>query len=143
MDRLTVSELSRRVGVSADAVRYYERLGLLPEAKRSPAGYRLFSDDDVERMRFIKRAQRFGLQLQEIGELLEIRERGLCPCGHARNLLAAKVAEIEEQLASLAALRDDLSRLLRDGLAPAGDRCWPCEPRLLQIEGRPQGDNDD
>lgn len=132
MDEMTVSELARRVGTSADTIRYYERIGVLPEAERSPAGYRLFDDTDVDRIAFVKRAQRFGLQLDEIRELLDIRERGLCPCGHADELLVGRLDELEQQLQSLTALRDDIRGLLagdRDG-----DGCWPCGDQLIQLQ---------
>lgn len=139
MDELTVSELAGRAETTADTVRYYERIGLLPEAERSAAGYRLFGDDDVRRLRFIKRAQRFGLQLDGIRELLEVRERGLCPCGHARALLEAKIEEVETQLASLRRLRGELEQLLEGGLADPGGGCWPCGSELVQLQNtRPE-----
>lgn len=134
MDEMTVSELARRVGTSADTIRYYERIGVLPEADRSPAGYRLFDETDVERVGFVKRAQRFGLQLDDIRVLLEIRERGLCPCGHANDLLVGRLEEIEQQLRSLAALRDDIRDLLADDRDDEG--CWPCGDQLIQLQPR-------
>ena len=63
MSQLTVSKLAEEAGTSPDTVRYYERIGLLPETERSASGYRLYGDEAVERLRFIKRAQRFGLRL--------------------------------------------------------------------------------
>ena len=140
MASLTVSKLARRVGASADTVRYYERLGLLRQADRTPSGYRQFSEDDVERMRFIQAAQRLGLELAEIRELLDIKEHGLCPCGHARSLLTTKLADIEAQLEALAAMRDTIRGLL-DTEAQTG-RCFSCPPQLLQITPARKGDHD-
>jgi DNA-binding transcriptional MerR regulator len=77
---LTVSKLADRVGLTADTIRYYERAGPLPPPDRTASGYRAFEDDAIERLRFIKGAQRIGLRLQEIKELLDIRDLGLCPC---------------------------------------------------------------
>jgi DNA-binding transcriptional MerR regulator len=114
MSQLTVSKLAEKVGTSADTVRYYERIGLLPETTRSGSGYRLYGDEAVERLRFIKRAQRFGLRLEAIGELLDISQRGLCPCGHTRKLLEDKVAELDEEMASLARLRADIATMIDD-----------------------------
>lgn len=114
VSELTVSRLAGLVGISGDAVRYYERIGLLPEPDRSPAGYRLYDDDAVERLRFVKRAQRFGLRLEDIGELLDIRERGLCPCGHTRELLERRLASLDEEMAALATLRHDIEQMLDD-----------------------------
>lgn len=132
---MTVSELAGRVGTTADTVRYYERIGLLPEARRSDAGYRLYEEPDVERLRFIKRAQSFGLQLDDIGELVRIRDEGLCPCGHTREKLNAKLEEIEQQIIELEDLRSDIRELLDSGEV-AGDGCWPCGSNLLTIEDR-------
>ena len=132
MDEMTVSELARRAGTSADTIRYYERIGVLPEADRSPAGYRLFDETDVDRVAFVKHTQRFGLQLDEIRELLDIRERGLCPCGHANDLLVVRLDELEQQLRSLTALRDDIRGLLADDRE--GDGCWPCGDQLIQLQ---------
>lgn len=133
MSPLTVSKLAEEAGTSADTVRYYERIGLLPEAERSPSGYRLYDVEAVERLRFIKRAQRFGLRLDAIAELLDVRQRGLCPCGHTRRLLEGRVAELDDELASLARLRDDIARMLDE---PAGGG-WPCAGGLLQITTNP------
>lgn len=138
MSEMTVSELGRRTGTTADTIRYYERIGLLPDVARSPAGYRLFTESDVERLAFIKRAQRFGLQLDQITELLGVRDRGLCPCGHARELLTGKLEELEEQLESLIRLRADIEHLLQGG-PPSENGNWPCGPGLVEIGTRAKG----
>jgi len=132
MSLLTVSKLAEQVGTSADTVRYYERIGLLPETERSPSGYRLYGEEAVEHLRFIKHAQRFGLRLEAIGELMEIRRRGLCPCGHTRRMLEERVGELDEELSSLARLRDDISRMIDDLQAPASAD-WQCSSDLIQI----------
>ena len=131
MSQLTVSKLAEQVGTSADTVRYYERIGLLPETERSPSGYRLYGDEAVERLRFIKRAQRFGLKLEAIAELLDVRQRGLCPCGHTRRMLEERVAELDEEMSSLARLRADIATML-DALPEAGTD-WRCSSDLIQI----------
>ena len=142
MSQLTVSKLAEEVGTSADTVRYYERIGLLPETERSASGYRLYGDDAVDRLRFIKRAQRFGLRLEAIGELLDISERGLCPCGHTRRLLEDRVAELDEEMTSLARLRADIAGMLEDLPAP-GESGWQCNSALLQIVPAPRSSKDD
>ena len=139
MSELTVSRLAERAGTSADTVRYYERIGLLPETERSPSGYRIYGDDAVDRLRFIKRAQRFGLKLDAIGELLDVRQRGLCPCGHTRRLLEDRVAELDEELSSLARLRDDIARMIEE--LPGTDLLdgrWQCQSDLLQVRPGPR-----
>ena len=138
MSQLTVSKLADEVGTSPDTVRYYERIGLLPETERSPSGYRLYGDEAVERLRFIKRAQRFGLRLEAIGELLEVRQRGLCPCGHTRRLLEDRVAELDEEMSSLARLREDISQMLDElPASPPVSAGWQCTSDLIQIRPRP------
>ena len=137
---MTVARLARATGASPDTVRYYERLGLLPGAGRTESGYRVFGEQDVERLRFIRSAQRLGFSLAEIGELLGIREHGLCPCGRAGERLAAKLPEIEAKLAAL----EDLRQSIREVLAAAdtSGRCWSCPPQLLQITVRPEENPD-
>src|SRR5215207_1694108 len=131
MSQLTVSKLAEQVGTSADTVRYYERIGLLAGAERSPSGYRLYGDEAVERLRFIKQAQRFGLRLEAIAELLDVRERGLCPCGHTRRMLESRVAELDEEMSSLAQLRADIASMIDE--LPAGAADTGCASELLQI----------
>lgn len=107
---LTVSNLGAEVGLSAATVRYYERLGLLPPSERTAAGYRQYPKDAIERLRFIKSAQRLGLRLREIAELLAICDQGLCPCGHSEALLRTRMAEIDAQVAELQAVRAELAQ---------------------------------
>lgn len=136
MKGLTVSQLADRAGTTPSALRYYERIGLLPEPARSAGGYRLYGDEAADRVRFIKRAQRFGLRLEEISELLDIRERGLCPCGHTRELLVSRLAEIDEEIAGLTRLRDDIEGMVAELPAEAGSERWQCAGSLVTI-GRP------
>lgn len=138
MDGLTVSRLADQVGTSADALRYYERIGLLPEPERSPGGYRLYGDEAIERVRFIKRAQRFGLRLEDIGGLIQVREQGMCPCGGTRRLLEARLAQLDDEMASLDRLRADIRTMLDEpAVEAAGEQsgCGPlCGTGLLQIQ---------
>jgi DNA-binding transcriptional MerR regulator len=137
---MTVSDLAAEVGLSGDTVRYYERLGLLPPPARTAAGYRQYDAAAVQRLRFIKGAQRVGLRLREIGELLAIRDQGLCPCGHTEALLRGRMVEIDAQVAQLQAVRAELARMLDDypGQAACRDTPigqWWCEQEFVR-EGR-------
>jgi DNA-binding transcriptional MerR regulator len=139
---LTVSALADQAGLSADTVRYYERVGLLPKPARSAAGYRLYDQDTVGRLRLIKGAQRAGLRLRDIGELLQVADRGQCPCGHTETLLRERLAEVRAELDRLQALETELTRLLEQHPDPAcpemvtAAAAWwcatdcsdPCEP---------------
>jgi DNA-binding transcriptional MerR regulator len=88
---LRVAEVAAEVGITGDAVRYYERTGLLPRPPRTAAGYRMYGPETVERLRFIQGAQRLGLRLAEIGDLLEIRDTGVCPCEPAEKMLRRRI----------------------------------------------------
>lgn len=136
---LTVSNLGAEVGLSAATVRYYERLGLLPPSERTAAGYRQYPKDAIERLRFIKSAQRLGLRLREIAELLAICDQGLCPCGHSEALLCTRMAEIDAQVAELQAVRAELAQAVERYPAaachdPTATSKW-CQTTFAQ-EGR-------
>src|SRR5918996_6359771 len=104
----TVSQIATRVGLSPDTIRYYEKEGLLPQPHRTPSGYRQYDEALVYRVRFIKGAQRTGLRLKEIKELLEIRDRGLCPCGHTEALLSKRISEVSAEIEELQAVKAEL-----------------------------------
>lgn len=77
---LTVAALARESAVSTDTVRYYERIGLLPEPARNDSGYRQFPREAIDRLLFIQGSQRLGLRLREIKKLLAVRDTRQCPC---------------------------------------------------------------
>jgi len=103
-----IGELADRVGVNPKAIRYYEGIGLLPSPGRRPSGYRDYTEDDVERLRFVKTAQRLNLSLSEISEILAFRERSERPCQYVLDVLDRQVAELDRRMAEMAKLRDEL-----------------------------------
>ena len=105
---LRVAELAAAVGVGADTVRYYEKAGLLPSPDRTPAGYRVYEADAVDRLQFIQGAQRLGFRLRDIKDLLAIRDTGTCPCGPAEELLRRRLAELDVEMARLSVLREQM-----------------------------------
>ena len=115
---MTISTLAGHAGVSADTLRYYERRGLLAPPRRSGSGYRLYGEDALDRLRFIKNAQHMGLRLDDVKELLEIMDRGACPCGHTAALVERRLIELDAELARLQAMRKQLVGL--------GDRTRGC-----------------
>ena len=133
---LNVSQIAKQAGVSPDAVRFYEKEGLLPPAPRSPSGYRQYDAATSERIRFIKAAQEMGLKLAEIAELLEIQDRGACPCGHTKTLVERHLAQIDAEMRRLAALRAQLAAmaLLECPATTEGD-LWPCQVQFLEKGG--------
>ncbi|MEO7555525.1 MAG: heavy metal-responsive transcriptional regulator [Acidimicrobiales bacterium] len=109
---ITVAGLAGRAGVSADTVRYYERIGLLEAAPRNSSGYRIYDEAAVERIRFVRSGQRLGLRLDEVRELLEIRDRGLCPCGHADELIERRITGLDDEIVHLTKMRDELQTMV-------------------------------
>lgn len=131
---LRVGELAEAVGVAPDTVRYYERAGLLPAPRRTPAGYRAYGTEAVDRLRFIQGAQRLGLRLRDIADLLAIRDTGVCPCEPAEQLLRRRLAELDAEMARLAALRAEMVAMVEklpsaDCPPPAPAVSW-CPPSL-------------
>jgi len=122
---MRVGELAAATGVATDTVRYYERAGLLPKPPRTAGGYRAYEADAVDRMRFIQGAQRLGLRLRDIATLLAVRDTGVCPCEPAEQLLSRRLAEIDAEMARLAALRSELTGMV--AAIPAGG-CPPLLP---------------
>jgi DNA-binding transcriptional MerR regulator len=124
----TISAQAAALGLSPDTLRYYERLGLLPPPPRTAAGYRLYGEEAAERLGFISGAKRMGLRLADIKELLDVRDRGQCPCGHTRDLVERRLAEVEAEIRQLSAVRGQLLTLKKRNEecfdAPGGE--WSC-----------------
>lgn len=130
---LTVSHVAEQAGLTADTVRYYERLGLLPAPARSNAGYRLYDDDAARRLRFIKGAQSVGLRLREIGDLLRAMDEGECPCPDTEALLRQRMAEIDDEITRLVEIRRELARLVKRAPAcPDVGGEWWCEREFTE-----------
>jgi len=107
-----IGEVATRAGVSVDAVRYYERLRLLPRAQRSTGGFRLFGPESIERVQFIKHAQELGLTLDEIKGLLATG--GATECRRVRDLLSKKIEELDTRMDSMKKFRKVLARHLNE-----------------------------
>jgi DNA-binding transcriptional MerR regulator len=124
---MRIGELARELGLNPRTIRYYESVGLLPEPERTSGNYRIYGSEDVRRLRFIKAAQRLGLTLDEIGEVLAFAERGQPPCEFVRERLRAEVAAIDARIAELQALRRELAALEAhaDKLPPAAGGYCP------------------
>ena len=120
--RIHIGEVATRAGVSVDTLRYYEHVGLLPRAPRSPGGYRLFDDQMVERVVFIKQAQELGFSLAEIKGLLTTG--GAEECRRVRDLLRTKIGELDARMEAMKRFRRTLASHLS-----------ACE-RELQVHGK-------
>ena len=108
----TVGAAAKAVGVSAKAIRIWEAKGLLPPTGRTEAGYRLFSDDDIEILRFICRSKTLGLTLPEIKSILDLHRQGTAPCQQVTTMLDAHIRDIDRTIAELRALRGTLANAL-------------------------------
>jgi len=109
----TISAQASALGLSADTLRYYERVGLLPAPPRTAAGYRLYDEETAERLSFICGAKRMGLRLADIKELLDVRDRGQCPCGHTKDVVERRLADVDAEIRQLKAVRAQLLALQR------------------------------
>lgn len=109
-DQLTIGRLAKRAEVGIDTVRFYERRGLLPDPQRTPAGYRLYPETIVDRIRFIRRAKDLGFSLDEIDALLDLHDHGGRK-STVKALTQRKLAEIDERIEDLNRMREVLHEL--------------------------------
>jgi Hg(II)-responsive transcriptional regulator len=136
------SELAEQAGVNVQTLRYYERRGLLPQPERLDSGYRAYGADAVRIVRFVRRAQKLGFSLEEIDTLLDLSAGGPASCEAARELATAKVAELDQKLASITAMRDSLLRLIETCALPRGRRECPLL-HAIKTDDQPGGPDDE
>lgn len=122
---MRIGELARLGDVNPKTIRYYESIGLLPEPARTPSGYRDYDESYVDRLTFIRTAQRLGVTLDEVREILTFRERGEAPCSYVRGVLDTQVATIDRRIRELEDLRRQLAELAgeADRLPETGGTC--------------------
>ena len=112
MQALQIGQVARRTGLSVDAIRFYEKTGLLPRPARSSSGYRLYSEHEVTDLEFIQKAQRLGFSLNEIRELFAIQRHPDEACAHVRDLIALKLILVRSKINELTALETGLADAL-------------------------------
>ena len=140
---LKIGEVSRRSGVGIEALRFYEKSGLLDRPSRTYSGYRVYGTEVLERLAFIKQAQALGFSLDEIRRIVEDARKGESPCDEVREIVRRRLAELDERLVELHRYREELQHTLAEwdevGRAP-GHIC-----RLIEGSGiehaahRPEG----
>lgn len=108
---MKIGEIAEVTGLTVKSIRYYELLRLLPEAPRTESGYRLYGQEAVQRLLFIKKAKRMGLSLDEIRDILALHENQQAPCVHVMALMDRKVAEVDGIIEGLRSFRQDLTTL--------------------------------
>ncbi len=109
----TIGKLAAQAAVSVDAVRYYEKEGLLRPAHRTEAGYRLYDQDARRRIHFIKHAQACGFTLAEIRELLELESRSGACCNDVRGIAITKKLQLEQKIKTMKMMSNALTELVR------------------------------
>ena len=135
MQSFQIGHVAKRTGLTVDAIRFYEKAGVLPRAARSTAGYRLYQDRDVAQLEFIQRAQQLGFSLNEIRELVSIEHHPQEACIHVRDLIAQKLAVVRSKIEELRKLETGLTASLEECrkalLKPANNQ--DCCPVLQNI----------
>jgi MerR family mercuric resistance operon transcriptional regulator len=126
-------ELAERTGCNPETVRYYEKVGLLPEPPRTPSGHRAYEAAHVRRLRFILRGRELGFSLEEIRELLRLAEERDRPCAEARTVAAAHLQDVQAKIADLKLIE----RVLKDVVAKRGDSDLPECPLIETLFRRP------
>jgi Hg(II)-responsive transcriptional regulator len=121
MDGFTIGDLARQANVHVETLRYYERRGLLPKPNRTISNYRVYSYENLRRVKFIKQAQGLGFSLKEIKKLLALRATPRASCADVRTYAAHKIEDIDARIHSLARMRKALQNLLDEcsGKGPA------------------------
>jgi len=112
MERLTAGQLAKKADVNVETIRYYERRHILPRPTRTRTGYRIYPEEAVQRIRFVKRAQELGFSLKEVQELLGLRATPGTTSGEIRKRAEAKIADIERKIQDLKVMHWNLTRLM-------------------------------
>ena len=117
---LRSSELARAAGVSTDTLRHYERLGVLAEAPRTQAGYRVYSAESLNRVNMIRHALWLGFTLAELAEILRTRDRGGVPCKRVLGMLEGKLNSLGNQITELKRLEKYMEQIVGDWRSKLG-----------------------
>ena len=110
---MQIGIVAKKIGLSVDAIRFYERNGLLPRPPRTEGGFRRFGENDVETLAFVRRVQGLGFKLSEIRGLLQLRGDRMQPCAPVQRRLQEKLADVRRKLDDLHKLEHELRLALR------------------------------
>ena len=111
---LKIGEVSKRSGVGIEALRFYEKGGLLDRPSRTMSGYRVYGEDVLERIEFIRRAQALGFSLDEIRQIVDDARKGESPCDEVREIVRRRMEELDERLRELHRYRKELRHTLAE-----------------------------
>lgn len=124
---MRIGELAGASGTTTKTLRFYEEAGLLPAPQRTSAGYRDYGPEAVQRLDFIRRSRRAGLTLNQIRDVLRVRDRGIAPCTHVRELLGSRLGDLDRQIVELQSLRDTVAELHDAAATVDPAHCDPAE----------------
>lgn len=133
---LQIGEVAKETGLGIHAIRFYERQGLLRKLVRSEGGFRLFAEDSVLDLQFIRKAQILGFSLSEIRELLILRRLSSQGCAHVRELLSQKLAAVRNKITELDRIQNQLQAALQKcdrDLKRAGNKTERACPVLREL----------
>lgn len=111
---LKIGEVSQLSGIGIEALRFYERSGLLGKPLRSMSGYRLYDEGVLERLAFIKKAQTLGFSLDEIGRIIKDARSGASPCDDVREIVRRRLDELDERMREMKRYRKELASTLEE-----------------------------
>jgi DNA-binding transcriptional MerR regulator len=111
---LKIGEVSKRSGVGVEALRFYERSGLLGRPARTASGYRVYDAGVLERLAFIKRAQVLGFSLDEIKQVIAEKQEGQSPCARVREIVRRRLLELDERMREMKRYRSELAAALAE-----------------------------
>jgi len=111
---MRIGIVAKKIGLSVDAIRFYERNGLLPRPPRTEGGFRRYGDNDIGTLAFVRRVQGLGFKLSEIRGLLRLRGNRLQPCAPVQRRLQEKLADVQQKLSDLRKLEHELRLALRN-----------------------------
>jgi DNA-binding transcriptional MerR regulator len=109
---LRIGEVAQRSGLPVKTIRYYCDEGLLQPRDRSAGGYRLFDEDNLAELTIIRSLRAMDVSIPELARILEVRRAGVCNCSVLKDSIAAKMESINLRIDELAAMKDELARLL-------------------------------
>lgn len=132
---MQIGEVGRMVGVDPPTIRFYESEGVLPEPARTASGYRNYTLADLDRLRFVALARSLGLPLDDIREILALRDRGVAPCGYVRSVIDRQAEAIEQRIGELQRLSGEMRRLQQvAGALPDAPADGDCVCHILQYD---------
>jgi DNA-binding transcriptional MerR regulator len=136
---LKIGDVSKRSGIGIEALRFYEKSGLLEQPSRTMSGYRVYDADVLERLAFIKQSQALGFSLDEIKQIIDDARTGKSPCAEVREIVRHRLEELDERMREMRRYRKELSETLKEwdekGQAP-GHVCGLIEGSHIEHGGK-------